>query len=92
MTLRRSYIAFFTPATCLTLVLLKTIASLVKLGNSSRTSTYEPLLSRRYGYILLGRYVVELELSKTLRLVAFKFYVESAVGLLQQVGGGGGEG
>jgi hypothetical protein len=61
------------------------LAGLVKLGNSSRTSTYEPLLSRRYGYILLGRYVVELELHETLRLVQFKFYVENAVGLLQQV-------
>jgi hypothetical protein len=61
------------------------LAGLVKLGNSSRTSTYEPLLSRRYGYILLGRYVVELELSETLRLVTFKFYVENAVNLLQQV-------
>jgi hypothetical protein len=64
------------------------LAGLVKLGNSSRTSTYEPLLSRRYGYILLGRYVVELELHKTLRLVTFKFFVENAVGLLQQVRSG----
>ena len=65
---------------------LQLLAGLAKLGNSSRTSTYEPLLSRRYGYILLGRYVVELELSETLRLVTFKFYVENAVSLLQQVG------
>jgi hypothetical protein len=62
------------------------LAGLVNLGNSSRTNTYEPLLSRRYGFILLGRYVVELEPNETLRLVTFKFYVENAVGLLQQVG------
>jgi hypothetical protein len=61
------------------------LAGLVELGNSSRTSTYEPLLSRRYGYILLGRYVVELGLSETLQLVTFKFYVENALSLMQQV-------
>jgi len=67
-------------------LLSQLLAGLVKLGNSSRASTYEPLLSRRYGYVLLGRYVVELELNEVLRLVTSKFYMENAVGLLQQVG------
>lgn len=37
--------------------------------------------------MLLGRYVVELELDRDARLLKFKFYVENAVSLLQQVRG-----
>lgn len=48
-------------------------------------TAYQPLLSRRYGFLLLGRYRLELEVDEKLRLVTFKFYVENAVGLLQQV-------
>ena len=65
--------------------LLQLLAGLVKHSNNSSTATYKPVLSRRFGSVLLGNYRVNLELDDDLRLVTFKFCVENAVGLLQQV-------
>lgn len=42
-------------------------------------------MSRTYGFVLLGRHPVEIELDVTTRCIVFKFYVANAVGLLQQV-------
>lgn len=71
----------------ITPLLLQLLAGLVKHGNDSRMTAYQPLLSRRYGFLLLGQYRLEMELDEELRLVTFKFYVENAVGILQQVSG-----
>lgn len=64
------------------------LAALVKIGNSSRTTPYEPIMSRTYGFVLLGRHTVELELDTVTRCIVFKFYVANTVSLLQQVRGG----
>lgn len=62
-------------ATCIRTPLIpfatQVLAGLVRLSNNSRMTSHESLLSRNYGYVLLGRYVVELEMNLDLRVITF---------------------
>lgn len=61
------------------------MAGLVKLANGSGTTTFEPIVSRTYCFVYLGRYAVSLELVAELSAVRYVFYMGNAVALLQQV-------
>ncbi len=61
------------------------LAGLVKLSFGSRLAKYEPLMSRRYAFLMLGRFPVELLVDNTTNTVCVKFYLVNAMMLLQQV-------
>jgi len=67
---------------------LQLLAGLVKLSFGSRLAVYEPVMSRRFARLMLGRYVVELMVDEGSNTVCVKFYVANALMLLQQVGRG----
>ncbi len=61
------------------------LAGLVRLSFGSRLAAYEPLMSRRYAYLMLGRYGVELLVDDSSSTIAVKLYVANASVLLPQV-------
>lgn len=65
------------------------LAGVVKLNQSSSassaaSSSFEPILSRVYGLLRLGRYVVELEQVPALNSIRIRLFVRNASGLVQQ--------
>ncbi len=61
------------------------LAGLVRLSFGSRLAAYEPLMSRRYAYLMLGHYRVELLVDDSSSTIAVKLYVANASVLLPQV-------
>lgn len=61
------------------------LAALLKIAHSSTTSTFEPILSRSYAQVKLGRYALELVTDPDTRTIKLLFYSSNVTSMLQQV-------
>ncbi len=58
---------------------------MVKLSFGSRLASYEPVMSRCFASLMLGRFSVELQVDDSSSTICVKLYVANAVMLVQQV-------
>lgn len=60
------------------------LAGLLKLSSASGLGAYEPVMSRNYAMVRLGRYTVELEPDASLNAIKLTFHMANFSSLLQQ--------